>query len=217
MEALIKHVQNGQAKAVKQYGLNHPLIQAYQNCFYKLKKWYERSDDAQTIYAAATLFSPVARKVYFDKQWEIEWIPPMLTKVYDYYKKHYYFEEMVKDTELLPPDPIEIQLGLSATQEGDPYYQYIEGPQLQRKTDVLSWWAITGPHQLRQMAFDLLSIPAMSAEVERMFSAAKHLLTTSRNRIGDDQFETYALLHNWWRDDNMPDVEEDSSDEDTLT
>jgi hypothetical protein len=39
-------------------------------------------------------------------------------------------------------------------------------------------WAI-----IRQQALDLLSIPAMSAEVERVFSSAKRLITADRNAL----------------------------------
>jgi hypothetical protein len=38
--------------------------------------------------------------------------------------------------------------------------------------------------QLRQLAFDTLSIPAMSAEIERVLSSAKKLLTPERNPNG---------------------------------
>ena len=40
------------------------------------------------------------------------------------------------------------------------------------------------------MAFDLLSVPLMSAECERVFSAAKLLITDKRNRIIDDIIES---------------------------
>jgi hypothetical protein len=39
------------------------------------------------------------------------------------------------------------------------------------------------------MALDLLSIPAMSAEVERVFSSVKRLLTSDRNRMNKDSIE----------------------------
>jgi hypothetical protein len=42
---------------------------------------------------------------------------------------------------------------------------------------------------MAQMAFDLLSIPAMSAECERVFSQTKLLITDQRNRLSDDSIE----------------------------
>jgi hypothetical protein len=54
--------------------------------------------------------------------------------------------------------------------------------------DPLRWWI---DHQadypiLAKMAFDLFSVPAMSAECERIFSQAKKVITDERNRINSD-------------------------------
>jgi hypothetical protein len=43
------------------------------------------------------------------------------------------------------------------------------------------------------MAFDILSIPGMSAEVERVFSSAKKLITEERNRLGSDSVEACEI------------------------
>ena len=61
------------------------------------------------------------------------------------------------------------------------------------------------------MAFDILSIPAMSAEVERVFSSAKRALTPDRNALTIESLEVYELLRNWWRGDiilQLSDVQE---------
>jgi hypothetical protein len=64
--------------------------------------------------------------------------------------------------------------------------------------DLLNWWRNEGPEQLRQQAYDLLSIPAMSAEVERVFSSAKRTITADRNRLNDETIELLELLRYWW-------------------
>ena len=64
--------------------------------------------------------------------------------------------------------------------------------------DLLNWWAVSGPPQLRQQAFDLLSIPAMSAEVERVFSSAKRTISADRHRLNDNTIECLELLKYWW-------------------
>jgi hypothetical protein len=43
-------------------------------------------------------------------------------------------------------------------------------------------------------AFDTLSIPAMSAELERVFSQAKRFITDDRNRLSPETFEALMLL-----------------------
>ena len=46
--------------------------------------------------------------------------------------------------------------------------------------------------------FDLFSIPAMSAELERVFSQAKFTVTSTRNRMSDETLEIHELLRHWW-------------------
>jgi hypothetical protein len=67
--------------------------------------------------------------------------------------------------------------------------------------NALHWWrnhAQRWPNMAR-MAFDLLSIPAMSAECERVFSQAKLLITTQRNRLGDSIIEAVECLKHWYK------------------
>ena len=48
---------------------------------------------------------------------------------------------------------------------------------------------------LRQWALDTLSVPAMSAEVERVFSQAKRLLTIDRNRLSNEMVEALSDVY----------------------
>ena len=48
------------------------------------------------------------------------------------------------------------------------------------------------------MALDTLSIPAMSAECERIFSSTKKLLTDSRNGLQEEIIEATECLKAWW-------------------
>jgi hypothetical protein len=68
--------------------------------------------------------------------------------------------------------------------------------------DLIGWWMREDNPWggLRQMALDLLSIPAMSTEVERVFSSAKRLITGDRNRLQDNTIEVLQLLKYWWAD-----------------
>lgn len=45
------------------------------------------------------------------------------------------------------------------------------------------------------MAFDILSIPGMSAEAERIFSQADRLITKDRNGLSDDIVEACQVQH----------------------
>jgi hypothetical protein len=70
--------------------------------------------------------------------------------------------------------------------------------------DVVSYWRTKRLEpqwrDLARMALDYLTIPAMSAEPERVFSAAKITLTDRRCRMGDDAIEALECLKSWQRD-----------------
>jgi hypothetical protein len=51
---------------------------------------------------------------------------------------------------------------------------------------------------LYQMALDILSIPAMLTECERVFSSAKKLITPARNGLKEDIIEAIECLKVWW-------------------
>ncbi|KAH0405435.1 hypothetical protein KCU89_g55, partial [Aureobasidium melanogenum] len=70
------------------------------------------------------------------------------------------------------------------------------------RLNVLAWWKA---HQatypvLSQMAFDVLAIPAMSAEVERLFSSAGLVITKRRARTLPDLAEEAQLLKAWLKE-----------------
>jgi hypothetical protein len=58
------------------------------------------------------------------------------------------------------------------------------------------------------MALDMLSIPAMSDEPERLFSGAGVTITERRNRLGVESIEALECLKSWnkggipWADKN---------------
>lgn len=51
--------------------------------------------------------------------------------------------------------------------------------------------------RLSQMALDLLSVPAMSAEVERLFSAAGRMVTAERSRLDANTISIFQSLRSW--------------------
>ena len=49
------------------------------------------------------------------------------------------------------------------------------------------------------MAINIYSIPAMSAEPERVFSSAKHTKTDQRNRLKSETIELLECLKSWFQ------------------
>lgn len=67
--------------------------------------------------------------------------------------------------------------------------------------DPIAWWLqpvqqVKYPN-LSKMAINVLSIPAMSADVERLFSSAGLTLLDRRNRIGTKLLEALECLKSW--------------------
>jgi hypothetical protein len=54
---------------------------------------------------------------------------------------------------------------------------------------------------MSRMALDFFSVPAMSAECERVFSLAKMILTTQRQSMTDATLEALVCLKFWWKSD----------------
>jgi hypothetical protein len=80
------------------------------------------------------------------------------------------------------------------------------------------WWLV--PEQqaiypnLSNLALNLLSIPAMSAAPERLFSSCKITLTDRRNKLSVRVIEVLECLRSWYQVQrfDLEDVEEESKE-----
>ena len=89
------------------------------------------------------------------------------------------------------------------SQYTDEYTRYCEAPPHHDFEDVRDWWL--APEQqatypnLSKMALNLLSIPAMSAAPERLFSSCKITLTDRRNKLSVRVIEALECLRSWYQ------------------
>jgi hypothetical protein len=85
--------------------------------------------------------------------------------------------------------------------EVDEYTRYLQAPLLTEIKDSRSWWLEPTQRRiypnLSLMTIDILSIPAMSAEPERLFSGSKLTVTDIRNKLGVDSIEATECLKSW--------------------
>ena len=86
----------------------------------------------------------------------------------------------------------------------DEYERYLaEGIVSIGTSTALEWWTNTAQRTrfplLSRMAIDILSIPAMSSEVERLFSAAKNTIGDKRLRLTASSVEAIECLKSWFR------------------
>jgi hAT family C-terminal dimerisation region len=183
-----------------------PLEVAYQNAWEKLRKYYRKTDDNFEIYAAATLLNPCLRKTYFTERWTDDsaaYVPRMIDV-----NKRLWERDYRQDTPMRPLFNSQSRLdsflaGITQPrrQELDEFALYVEG-QPAAYTDwseynIFEWWMQAPFPSLRQWAFDTLSVPAMSAEVERVFSQARRTLTRDRNLLNEENLEALQCLKHW--------------------
>jgi hypothetical protein len=83
----------------------------------------------------------------------------------------------------------------------DEYDRYLSTPPEPSITSAFTFWQSQCqiyPY-LSAMALDILSIPAMSSGVERLFSECKIMLTDRRNRLQIDSLQTDECMKSWDR------------------
>jgi hypothetical protein len=210
LELLLEHTEKGRQREYAGTGKNRrhtPLGVAFQQAWEKLRKYYVITDQSYEIYAAATLLNPTLRMRYFDEHWigeSAEYKKSMLETLRTIWETRYK-QNASNATPVEVPDVLESFLKRPTTTPGDQFDQYVHGPATQfagrNDTDLLYWWHSGNFPQLRQMAFDVLSIPAMSSEIERQFSHSKRMITSDRNRINAQTLEMSELLRDWWKKD----------------
>jgi hAT family C-terminal dimerisation region len=190
------------------------LRTAINNAWAKLKTYYERSDDTP-VYVAALVLHPGHKWKYVEEKWIDEtqrlWIEPTKAKIKQFYEENWGNRETteggptntINSTQERELDDFEAWITphnyyASEATIVDEYQAYISSPAVPTN-DAIGWWRdhqTTYP-KLSQMAFDLLSIPAMSAECERVFSLTKLTITSQRNRMTETTMEAIQCMKNW--------------------
>jgi len=106
---------------------------------------------------------------------------------------HYAHRDPDPLAEFIPPPSFYDNQNVAAAR--NKYEKYLKIP-AKPYNKSLEWWK---NHQaqfsiLSRIALDLLSVPLISAEYKRIFSAAKILINDRRNRIKNNIIEIYTLL-----------------------
>jgi hypothetical protein len=185
----------------------NPLLICYQNAWEVLSEYNDLTDKSYGIYAAATLLNPSLRKGYFRRSWTGEarhQIEPMIDRNRSTWELEY--------RQITPESPPEIPRSQfeaflvnmrdsSPEAQEDDFSRYISGkPTLiadWKNYNLFRWWMQSDYPQLRQWAIDTLSIPAMSTELERIFSQSKRMITADRNRVLAQTLEASQCMKHW--------------------
>jgi len=182
---------------------------------------YYSKTDLCPAYAIAVALHPNMKLAYFHEEWAAkpDWIAGAVESIdhrwhesYRGYSTAHADERVVEEQEAGVEEGYPLsrwdrkRLALNQDNENvDMMGRFQQDPPLkERVTDVIQYWfgKSMDSHwrDLAKMALDYLTIPAMSAEPERVFSAAKLSLSDRRCRMGDDAVEALECLKSWQRD-----------------
>jgi hypothetical protein len=199
------------------------LLLCHQNAWDKLNKYNTLSDDYHDLYAAGALLNPCLKKAWYEETWVGEsddWIPIMIQP-----NRRDHWERKYKETAPIQP-PIEfrsaLDLSLLSTMRShqvisDEFTTYLATPpeslqKWDRDNNLFAWWMRYPYSSLRQWAFDILTIPATSAGIERVFSQARRLITDDRNRLSVKNVEVLLCYQHWMRQGLITCLQQSPSD-----
>ncbi|EED11944.1 conserved hypothetical protein [Talaromyces stipitatus ATCC 10500] len=198
MDIIIKHFENA---LQVEYVSDKEFCARIQNGWDAFNKYYSKSDDSP-LYAAALILHPARR---------ISWQKPALQKVkklWEEYRNNAPYPMIMRSYENDQPrdlddfDRIAEDLdGFSRPASQDEFEDYNTESPRKICTSALTWWCQDEQQKrwprLSYIAIDILSIPAMSDEPERVFSGARHTISWERAQLSAENIERIECLKHW--------------------
>ena len=211
----------------------------------KTADYYRKVDDSAAYYAASVL-NPAVKWSWFEERWGNDrvkrtWLEGNPAKkrtgvkglVQELWEEEYKGKYGLESpTDKMPSQPKKRQddcfgglhrhkqVGHRPKMSSDRYLAFVSTDCEERETDALGYWnsRYNAQPDLARLALDMLAIPMMSAECERVFSSAKHLVTDSRNRLNPDIIEANECLRHWFgKPEEDPDLEVAEADDQATT
>jgi hypothetical protein len=179
--------------------------------WYVLDKYYKSSDEAPA-YTTALLLHPMRRKKYIDLNWDPSWCGPALKAAREIWAKYkdLPLEENAGDKvddsrELSEFEKLAQELDVTEDDNEDEFEKFVTASPHKITCSPLQWWCKEEQRleypRLHKMAIDILSIPPMSDEAERVFSGVRRTISWDRARLGAWIVEMTELLGNWNKND----------------
>ena len=216
-EFLLSHFEGLEKEAKAGKFNHHPGIQnSITLAWNTTQKWYGKTDASITQVAGVVLY-PRFKYAWFDDKWttggEAHALSTAKTKLKKLWETTYKREIQSREKSPEPPEevsyleailnnqaPVSISRGTRPSSRKDELFVYLAEP----PTDLLGaldYWKAREtewPH-LASMAFDFLSIPAMSSECERVFSSCGKQTTPESCRLSGKALWHSECLKNWQR------------------
>lgn len=214
MEFLINHFEEQQKRHSKHKTLLAPLNTAW----FLFSKYYGLIDESGA-YITAALLHPERRQKWLQNQWNTtekkKWLKAGLQRAEALWHSYRDRLEPISASDQVDQDT---SAGLSAfdrwqqqsavvTDSEDSFKAFISAPPSRlptlegRQLTVIEWWAQPTQRQtfpaLSQLAIDVLSAFAMSAESERTFSKARRTTSWERSQLSANTIRCSELLKDW--------------------
>lgn len=171
----------------------------------KMVKYYKLTSESPA-YVAAIVLNPNLKWSYIRHNWEEAWVTEAEPLMAAFWEKQY--KPQGGTPVIAAPVQLTPSTSLSSFMQGHQWVQIAQDEYVhycQQDTtigeDPLQWWLqptqkVKYPN-LSQMAIDILTIPPMSAEPERIFSGSKLTLTDQRNRLGVELLRAFECMKSW--------------------
>ena len=208
MDALIQCLDN----ALVEYSAHKEFSARIKKSWEVFDKYYAKTDDS-ALYAAALILHPEYRIAYIRTNWKAKWQKPTLKKVKELWVSYKESFPVSSTTPTPAPKPASnlddydrairnLKKYRPASQ--DEYEHYSNGEPCDIGTlSAIQWWCQDAQRKkwprLSCMAIDILSIPAMSAEPERVFSGARRTISWERSRLSPTTVEKVECSKHWMR------------------
>jgi hypothetical protein len=174
-------------------------------CKQVLSKYYSKTDSR--LYACVTYCDPRMREWYWTEAgYEDEWIARAREQVREVYNTRYALHgraiSQSAGTVSGSEDSVQRAMKKRAIFASDELSLYQQGGPAPSNFDPLTWWSMHSAEfpGLARMSLDLLAIPATTAQVERVFSQTKLILTDGRSVLDAELAGKIASLGSWFRE-----------------
>ena len=206
MDVLHKHYN----QAFEKYKDNQQLLSCVFTSWYVFDKYYQLSDES-FVYGAALILHPLRRKAHIQKNWPKTWHKRIFNGVKRLWEEDYKRLPTLNSTPSIiskrQPDEYDLLAQeldvVGATSNIDEYEIYTSQMPISIDCSPLTWWLRDEQREhypnLSKMAINILSIPAMSADPERIFSGARRTISWDRMLLKASTIEKGECLKNWIR------------------
>ena len=203
MDALSAHFKEQQALHKANTSFTESIVTAW----YAFDKYYKLIDHTGA-YTAAILLHPSHRKSYLQTAWQKDWVSHGVDRAREVWQQYKNNDSNTSETaDLSTMDQYQrychqIQQRQQRVKgASDEFERFITAPAIPIDSPALHWWLLhqqrTSYPQLSKMAIDVLSAVAMSAESERVFSAARRTIPWTRARLEGAIIEQIECLKHW--------------------